>query len=331
MDLEFLYKRGEVIQVSPLNVAFDEENNGRAFLYRLEDLQDLLIDLRSGRGIIAPIWCSLTDGGLRLVAGTRRLLAALEYLKEGNPKYLIKVLLVSPKDDLDALEMNARENAGRKNLSIIDQGYIAKSLREEPTRTGGRTLDQIARILNVSPAQVNQSIKLVTELPMHVQRAIHEGKVTADDALVTLKVPDPEKRAELVESLDKPEPEYKTITVSEWPEGGTKLIEAFEEKIAQVVDDEEAKNAVPFSSPDPPPDPEPPTPRQAARAAGAKVSLRMPELKKYLQVAIEEDGPGSNKGEITLKKALLDFIAGKFGEKKMDSVFYDNCKFGGKR
>ena len=34
------------------------------------------------------------------------------------------------------------------------------------------------------------------------------------------------------------------------------------------------------------------------REAGTNVgSVRMPEFKKYLQQAIDEDGPGSNKGE----------------------------------
>jgi len=199
--LAFPYKRGEIIQTSPANIQYDEENNGRAFLYLPTEFQDLLEDLRSGKGILTPIWCSPISieggNGLKLVAGQRRLLAGLEYLKE-NPDFLIKVLVVEPEDDLDALEMNARENSGRKDLSIIDHGHIAVRLREEPTKTGGRTLEQISKILNISQAQVTQAIKIVEGLPEVVQKAIHQGKIKTDDALTVLKVSDPAKRKDMI-------------------------------------------------------------------------------------------------------------------------------------
>ena len=77
------------------------------------------------------------------------------------------------------------------------------------------------------------------------------------------------------------------------------------------------------------PPPKERTVRDAARDAGAKVSMRMPEFKKYLQEAIDEDGPGSNKGEVALKKKLLEFLDGKFTGRTMDNHFNTNCKMKG--
>jgi ParB/RepB/Spo0J family partition protein len=306
--LAFEYKRGEIIQTSPKNIIFDEENNGRAFLYKPEDLEDLLTDLREGRPINQPILCKAitteSGQGLSLVAGQRRLLAGLEYLKE-NPDYLIKVLIVVPKTETEELELNVVENAGRKNLSIIDQGHIALRLREEPTKEGGRTLEQIAKLLRVSQPQVSQAIKLVEGLPERVQRAVHQGSVTVSDALDVLKVSDPDKRASLIE-------EFFAAKSSGTP-----------------VRNETTNSISPFESA-PFQEEKPRTVRQAVREAGAKVTMKMSEFRKYLQVAIDEEGPGSNKGEVTLKKKLLEFLDGKITDPRtMDKHFDAICKMRG--
>ena len=317
--LAFAYKRGEIIQTSPANIDFDEEQNGRAFLYTVADFSDLLEDLRSGKGIHTPIWCRpiQKEGGqgLHLVAGQRRLLAGLEYIKE-NPEYLIKVLVVEPKDDMESLEMNARENAGRAELSIIDQGHVAIRLREEPTKEGGRSINQISKLLKISTTQVNQAIRLVTELPEVVQRAIHNKKVTVDDALTILKVMDPVKRAALINEFlsgKKEELVIKTMPVSlpEQPVGQIERpIPTEAVGVRSIEEDEVPKRNV----------------REAVRDAGGKVALRMPELKKYFQEAVDEDGPGSNKGEVKLKQKLLLFVAGEISQRTMDDWFNKLCK-----
>jgi len=312
--LSFSYKRGELIQTTPANITFDEENNGRAFLYAEDDLADLLVDLESGKGITSPIWVAPHQTelgqGLKLVAGHRRLLAALQYAKN-NPNYLIRCLVVEPKDEQEALEMNARENSKRRALSIIDQGHVALRLREEPTNTGGRTLAEIADILNISQAQVSQAMKLVEQLPERAQRAVHFGWVTVDDALTILKVPDPQTRENLV---------------AEYITSGNRIVP----EVISVPDpllEPEIQSENESETPETPETPR--NVRTAAREAGARVGLRLPELKKYLKQAVDEDGPGSNKGEVEIKKGLLDFISGKFGEKKMDSIFGSNCKVKG--
>lgn len=308
--LAFPYKRGEIINTSPVNITFDEEQNGRAFLYAPGDLSDLLVDLRAGRGIHTPIWCrpitTEAGQGLKLVAGQRRLLAGLEYLKE-NPDFIIKVLVVEPKDDRESLEMNALENSKHKGLSIIDEGHIAVRLREEPTVGGGRTLDQIAEVLNIDVSRLQKAIKLVTDLPEVAQKAIHTGKVTVDDAVTVLKVSDPYIRRSMIEEFiigKKPEVPQQPVGQEERPVPVT----------AAAAQEE------------PEPEPKKRNVRDAAREAGGKVPLRLPEIKKYLQEAIEEDGPGSNKGEVKLKQKLMLFVAGEISQRTMDDWFNKLCK-----
>ena len=287
------YKRFEGLRVSPSLIQADEEQNGRAFNYNQADLADLLADLRSGKGIKTPVEIvpvPIEGGtGARLKIGFRRWLAACEYLKE-NPEYLLPCVWGESKDAQGDLEDNARENAHRKNLSIIDQGHVALRLQGEPTTSGGRTLEEISEILSVSVAQVGQAIKLVSELPQALQKEVHTKGMTASDAFVLLKVPEP-ARAEAMAQAE---------AVVQAPPERPKL----------------GRGRPPGSS----------AVRQIAEDAGARLTRNMSQLKKYLQMAIDEDGPGSNKGEVALKGALLAFIAGELTERQMDTRFGVNCK-----
>lgn len=303
--LAFPYKRGEFINTSPANIQFDEELNGRAFLYTEADFLDLLTDLREGRKIETPIWCesvnTVEGNGLKLVAGFRRLLAGLAYLKE-NPEYLIKVLVVEPKDSEDALIMNLRENVGHLGISLIDKGHAAIRLRQEPTKDGGRTLAQIGQILGIDGSTVKMAMRLVENLPSTVQRMIHNGVVTVDGALTVLKA-DPEKREGLINEFLLGMAGTVPVTV----------VPAYTEAVAEAEKEQSGERTL----------------RAATRAAGGKVPLRIPEVKKYLQMAIDEDGPGSNKGEVKLKAKFLLFLGGEITQRTMDTHFNNLCKMKG--
>jgi ParB/RepB/Spo0J family partition protein len=287
------YKRTEGMRISPADIVADEEKNGRAYQYKKSDLQDLLSDLRNGLGITSPVWVrriQTEEGqGVELVAGFRRWLAACEYLKE-CPDYLLPCIIVEPKDDLDALAMNLRENAKRKNLSIIDLGHAAYRLHEEPTKGGGRTLAEVGEILNISQPQVSQVLKLVTELPESLQNMIAAKKVTADFAFTLLKITD---RAERQKQIDK-------LLSGETPAQGVPAIPKQTRGRSKEL-------------------------REAARAAGEKIARRLPEIKKYFRTAVDEEGPGSNKGEVMLKKKLLQFISGEINEDALDKWFNELC------
>lgn len=322
------YKRGEKASFSPKDIRFDEEKNGRAFLYKKSDFEDLLRDLRSGKGITSPLWVrSVTEGEGQvpmLVAGQRRLHAALEYLKE-NPDYLIPCIWVNAETEREILELNIRENAPRKNLSIIDIGHNACRLRDLPTTTGGNTMEEIGQQLGVSQAQVTQAIKIVEGLPEVVQRLIHDGKVTNDDALTVLKVPDPTRREQMIQEFLSGKPKAPAPTSAAAPAGASDSA-APSKVTAPEQPKGQAERPMPTEAAAARPER---NVRDAARDAGAKVALRMPELKRYLQEALDEEGPGSNKGEVQLKKKLLAFVNGEITSRTIDDWFNKCCKIKG--
>ncbi len=205
-------------------------------------------------------------------------------------------------------------------------------LREEPTRTGGRTLEQIAKRMRISQPQVTQAIKIVEGLPEVLQRAIAKGTVTADAGLTVLKVEDPEKRAGLIEQLlaGKFTKEPKVVVI---PPAGSRVDLSSNEPVGIETPKEptgQAERPMPKGTEDKEPkEDKKANLRDAVRDAGGKVALRLPELKKYLQEAIDEEGPGSNLGEVKLKKAMLKFLAGEIKPRTMDDNFNKFCKMKG--
>ena len=163
--------------VSPKDITVVWEDNGRAFPYTPEDIQDLLQDFEEGKGVQQPIvvkpW--KTEGnskGLKILAGFRRLYAGLEELKK-NPEFLIPVIIEEPGDALEELILNIRENVARKDLSHIDLGKNAQRLTSQ-----GMTIEEAGKVLGVSAAQVTQQaplqlhFPLVTPRPFLVQRLL---------------------------------------------------------------------------------------------------------------------------------------------------------------
>lgn len=185
----------------------------------------------------------------------------------------------------------------RKNLSHIDLGSVAKRFVD-----GGKTIEETRLILGVSPAQVTQHIKLVTELNEHTQLLIHTGKMTADDAFALLKIEDKDERAKVIEKVFQEDIQL----------GDT------EESLGEVELDVETPKGQESSKSK--------TVREAVRDSGGKLTVRLSELKKYLKEAIEEEGPGSNKGEVEIKRSLLSYLDGELTGKQLDNRFNKYCK-----
>lgn len=314
-NLEVKYDRTEGQLMNPTFILCDPETNGRAFPYTIDDVLDLLQDFEDGYGVRNPLEIKVINKTATLVVGYRRLLASLIWYA-GNeargilphPDFQVPTVVVKPKDAIDELIMNIRENVAKKSLNSIDLGSNAVRLK-----AFGKSVGEVARILGVSDAQVSQHVKLVTELPENYQHLVSIGQLTADDAFTILKIP-----AEARDGV---------------------LREYLESKATALLDD---SNALDEASPSPAvseatervSEPSSPAPkaknlRALAGAAGAELgSKRMPEFKKYLKEAIEMEGPGSNAGEVALKKELLKFLEGKLTAIQMDNRFDKFCKPG---
>jgi ParB/RepB/Spo0J family partition protein len=288
-------KRFEGREVYPRDLIVNQEENGRAFAYTVADVADILEDLEAGRGIMQPVTVVpvKTDAGqgLKLVIGYRRHFAANVW-GQSHPEFMLPCVLdTDKKDDVEILIDNLRENVAKKGLTIIDHGKAAERLAG-----AGKTQKEIKEVLGLgSEAQVSQALKLVTELPEAVQIKVHKGEITADDAFTLLKVKDPEKRAEVVaQVLAGPTSEPK------------------EEGEPQELKSPRGARSAAI--------------REAAEEAGAVITMKMPGFKKYLNEAVDEEGPGSNHGEVELKKAILLRLEGKISDKQLDNKFGKYCK-----
>jgi ParB/RepB/Spo0J family partition protein len=289
-------KRFEGREVYPRDLIVNQEENGRAFPYTVADVADILEDLEAGRGIMQAITVvpvkTETGPSLKVIIGYRRWFAANEYGKT-HPEFMIPVVLETDKDksEVDILVDNLRENVAKKSLTIIDHGRAAMRLTESKYNQ-----QEIKLILGLgSEAQVSQALKLVTELPEAVQIKVHKGEITADDAFTLLKVKDMQKRAEVIQNvLSSPPP-----TVQEMQEP------------QELKAPRGARSAAI---------------REAAEEAGAVITMKMPGFKKYLNEAIDEEGPGSNHGEVELKKKILLRLEGTISDKQLDNAFGKYCK-----
>lgn len=313
-NLAIPFGRFEGMKVKPGDILFDIADNGRKFPYTDADVTDLLADFAQGAGVQEPLTVRVvqTPEGrfLKLLKGFRRLHAANLWAVE-HPDFQVPVLVADPEEGLKTLILNIRENVVRKNLNAIDLGDDARRLQEY-----GKSGKEIADILGVSEAQVSQHLKLVTELPEFIQVLVANRTLTADDAFTILKV-DPKRRAEvLAQYLDG----KATKILSQASDEG--------EIITDAVQNPEAPESMPKNdASNKGKGTREPTVRELAAAAGADVgSIRMPELRRYLKDAIDTDGPGSNKGEVTLKKKLLMFLDRKINDKEMDEQFNRVCK-----
>lgn len=295
------------MEISPSLLRFNPEDNGRAFPYGDADLVDLLQDLEMGVGIREPVLVQSIDTDLWVVAGIRRTLAGRVWA-ETHPDYLLPIALVENLSPMDALILNIRENVARKELTIIDVGSDAARLR-----AGGKTGAEIKTILGLgSEGQVSQAIKLYTELPEYIQLLVHNKTISADDAFTLLKIDNIDKRQDVLNT---------------YLEG---------KATAQLVEAKEAGENVSLDviNPDaetypsrPPSNKKKETLRELAVEAGAPVgALRMPELKTYLKDALEMEGPGSHKGEVALKKALLEFLERAITAEDLTKKFERICK-----
>jgi ParB family chromosome partitioning protein len=129
-------------------------------------------------GLLQPIIVTRTsDGGYRLVAGERRLIAAKAAGWVEIPA------VIRDYDELKSLQMALVENIQRENLNDIELANAYRELAE----MHGLTQVEIAKLVGKSRPSIANTLRLL-ELPELIQNGIIEGKISAGHARALLAI-----------------------------------------------------------------------------------------------------------------------------------------------
>jgi ParB family transcriptional regulator, chromosome partitioning protein len=172
-----------------------------------ERLRELSESIKKN-GIIQPIIVTKRGEQLEIIAGERRLKAA-------KLAGLTKVpVIIREADEQQKLELAIIENIQRHDLNPIEEANSYLKLSKE----FGLSQEEVAQKVGKSRSAVANKLRLL-QLPVEIQRALQEEKITEGHAKAILAVIDPEKQRALFElilknSLTVRQTENKTQEIS---------------------------------------------------------------------------------------------------------------------
>jgi len=145
-----------------------------------EALRELAESIKA-HGVIQPLICRKSDGGgFELIAGERRLRAAVE---AGLGRVPVIVLDAA---DRDAAEMAVIENIQREDLNVIEEAEGYRTLAE----TFNLTQQEVADRVGKSRPAVTNAMRLL-DLPDEVKQLLSSNLLSTGHAKVLLGVTDP--------------------------------------------------------------------------------------------------------------------------------------------
>jgi len=149
-----------------------------------EKLRELAESIRE-HGIIQPLIVSRDEaGGVRLIAGERRLQAARLAGLETVP-----VVFHEAADHTELLELALIENIQRADLNPIEEALAYRRLTDEYALTQ----EECARRVGKSRAAVANSLRLL-QLEPEIRRSLVAGEITEGHARALLGLPDSKQR-----------------------------------------------------------------------------------------------------------------------------------------
>ena len=153
-------------------------------------LEELMSSIKE-HGILQPLIVSkLDDGTWQLIAGERRLRAALKIGLKTVPA------LARTITEQQSLELSLIENIQRQNLNPIEEALAYKRLHDE----FNLTQEEVAKRVGKSRPQVANTIRLL-DLSPAIQQAVAAGKLTLGHAKVILSLDDPSEQEKFFKSV----------------------------------------------------------------------------------------------------------------------------------
>jgi len=144
-----------------------------------EALRELADSIRAN-GVIQPLICRRNaEGRLELIAGERRLRAAIEAKLAKVPVMLVDA------EDRRAAEMAIIENIQRQDLNVIEEAEGYRTLAEAFSLTQQDVADRVGK----ARASVANAVRLL-ELPDEVKQLVSSGHLSTGHAKVLLGLTD---------------------------------------------------------------------------------------------------------------------------------------------
>ena len=155
-----------------------------------EGLKELASSIRE-HGVIQPIVVTLTSAGYELVVGERRFRASILAGLRSVPAIVKQSL-----GDQTKLEVALIENIQRRELNAIEEARAYDRL----IKAFKLTQEQVAQKVGKSRPAVTNTLRLLN-LPVEVQRAVIENRITEGHARAILGVSEPEKQLALFKAI----------------------------------------------------------------------------------------------------------------------------------
>jgi len=157
----------------------------------LSELKDSIKE----KGIIQPITVRRKNSHFELIAGERRLRAAIEVGFENIPAYVMEV---ESKEEM--LELAIIENVQRERLDPIEQASAYQRLIDECSLTQ----DEVARKIGKDRSTITNILRLL-RLPGPIQESVANGEISVGHARTLLSLESKENQIELWKKLLKNE------------------------------------------------------------------------------------------------------------------------------
>lgn len=145
-------------------------------------------------GILQPLVVTKEGDQYEIIAGERRFQAAK---KIGLPTVPVIVRIAS---EQEKLELAIIENIQRHNLNPIEEAKAYLRLQDE----FGMQQEAVAKKMGKSRSAVANTLRLL-HLPIEIQRAVAEGKISEGHAKALLAIENPEKQRAVFDLIIKEE------------------------------------------------------------------------------------------------------------------------------
>lgn len=141
-------------------------------------------------GVIQPIIVKRVEGRYHLIAGERRLRAAIMAGLDRIPA------IIREADEKDSALIALVENVQRENLNYMEEAVAYKSLMDEY----GLTQGEISKKVGKQQSTISNKIRLLS-LPEEIRKALMDHQLTERHARALLKITDNNHRKQLLEKI----------------------------------------------------------------------------------------------------------------------------------